>query len=80
MAESVEAFRAAPESSAAACSAHPRAQLRRHAASDNELPEAGARHDAIRTTDHADSDPTWTGPTISSFADVSALISEPGES
>lgn len=27
---------------------------------------------AIRTTEHADSDPTWTGPTISTIADLPA--------
>ncbi len=42
---------------------------------DNELQAAAALGMyAIRTTEHADSDPTWTGPTISSFAELPAVI------
>jgi putative hydrolase of the HAD superfamily len=38
---------------------------------DNELPAAAAlgMH-AIRTLEHANSDPTWSGPTIGTFADL----------
>lgn len=45
---------------------------------DDELPGAVAlgMH-AIRTTEHADSDPTWTGPAISSFAELPALVGSP---
>jgi putative hydrolase of the HAD superfamily len=32
---------------------------------------------AIRTTEHSDSDPTWTGPTVSSFTELPALIGSP---
>jgi putative hydrolase of the HAD superfamily len=32
---------------------------------------------AIRTTEHADSDPSWTGPTITSFTELPALIGAP---
>jgi putative hydrolase of the HAD superfamily len=46
---------------------------------DNELPGATALGMyAIRTREHADSDPTWTGPTVSSFAELPALIGAPG--
>jgi putative hydrolase of the HAD superfamily len=46
--------------------------------SDNELPGAATLGMyAIRTTEHADSDPTWTGPTVSSFAELPALIGAP---
>jgi putative hydrolase of the HAD superfamily len=42
---------------------------------DNELPGAAALGMyAIRTTEHADSDPTWTGPTVASFTELPALI------
>jgi putative hydrolase of the HAD superfamily len=46
---------------------------------DRELPGATAlgMH-AIRTTEHADSDPTWPGPTITSFADLPNLLGTPG--
>jgi putative hydrolase of the HAD superfamily len=42
---------------------------------DNELQAATAlgMH-AIRTTEHDDSDPSWTGPTITSFANLPALL------
>ncbi|TDW91997.1 HAD family hydrolase [Kribbella sp. VKM Ac-2566] len=42
---------------------------------DNELPAAASlgMH-AIRTTEHADSDPTWPGPTIKTFADLKAHL------
>ncbi|GAB3839347.1 HAD family hydrolase [Kribbella italica] len=45
---------------------------------DNEL--AGAVElgmHAVRTTEHADSDPAWAGPAISSFAEVPALVGSP---
>ena len=42
---------------------------------DNELQAAAALGMyAIRTTEHADSDPTWIGPTVSSFAELPALL------
>ena len=42
---------------------------------DNELQAAAALGMyAIRTTEHADSDPTWTGPTVSSFTELPAVI------
>ncbi|QNE20465.1 HAD family hydrolase [Kribbella qitaiheensis] len=46
--------------------------------SDNELSGAAAlgMH-AIRTTEHANSDPAWDGPTISSFAELPALLGAP---
>jgi putative hydrolase of the HAD superfamily len=42
---------------------------------DDELPAAASlgMH-VIRTTEHADSDPTWTGPTITSFAELPTLL------
>ncbi|ONI67079.1 hypothetical protein BWI15_28290 [Kribbella sp. ALI-6-A] len=42
---------------------------------DEELPAAASlgMH-VIRTTEHADSDPTWTGPTIKSFAELPTLL------
>ncbi len=45
---------------------------------DHELPAAAAlgMH-PIRTTEHSDSDPTWTGPTVTSFADLPDLIGIP---
>jgi putative hydrolase of the HAD superfamily len=44
----------------------------------NELPGAAALGmSAIRTTEHADSDPSWTGPTITSFTELPALIGAP---
>ncbi|MFI7064393.1 HAD family hydrolase [Kribbella sp. NPDC050124] len=45
---------------------------------DNELPAAAAlgMH-AIRTTEHSDSDPTWTGPTVRSFTELPSLIGVP---
>jgi putative hydrolase of the HAD superfamily len=45
---------------------------------DHELPAAAAlgMH-AIRTTEHANSDPTWTGPTVTSFANLPNLIGPP---
>jgi putative hydrolase of the HAD superfamily len=45
---------------------------------DGELPGAVAlgMH-AIRTTEHANSDPAWAGPAISSFAELPALIRSP---
>lgn len=47
---------------------------------DNELAGAAAlgMH-AIRTTEHSDSDPTWTGPTISSFAELCDLLGPPAD-
>jgi putative hydrolase of the HAD superfamily len=46
---------------------------------DNELPGAAALGMyAIRTTEHSDSDPTWTGPTVTSFADLPKLIGRVG--
>ncbi|MEV0804433.1 HAD family hydrolase [Kribbella sp. NPDC050281] len=43
-----------------------------------ELPAAAALGMyAIRTTEHADSAPSWTGPTITSFTDLPALIGVP---
>jgi putative hydrolase of the HAD superfamily len=45
---------------------------------DNELPGAAALGMyAIRTTEHADSDPTWTGPTVASFTELPAVIGVP---
>jgi putative hydrolase of the HAD superfamily len=45
---------------------------------DGELPGAAALGiHAIRTTEHSDSDPTWTGPTVSSFTELPALIGSP---
>jgi putative hydrolase of the HAD superfamily len=45
---------------------------------DNERPGAAALGMyAIRTTEHADSDPSWTGPTITSFTELPALIGAP---
>ncbi|MEV6283936.1 HAD family hydrolase [Kribbella sp. NPDC051770] len=46
---------------------------------DNELAAATAlgMH-VIRTTEHADSDPGWAGPTIASFAALPALLGAPG--
>lgn len=45
---------------------------------DNELPGAAALGMyAVRTTEHSDSDPTWTGPTVSSFTEVPELIGVP---
>ncbi|MFG1913027.1 HAD family hydrolase [Kribbella sp. NPDC048928] len=43
--------------------------------SDNELQAAAqlGMH-AIRTTEHSDSDPSWTGQTIGSFAELPALL------
>lgn len=43
---------------------------------DQELPAAAAlgMH-AVRTTEHADSDPGWDGPTVRSVADLPALLS-----
>lgn len=42
---------------------------------DQELPGAVALGmQAIRTTEHADSDPTWTGRTIGSFAELPGLL------
>jgi putative hydrolase of the HAD superfamily len=32
---------------------------------------------AIRTTEHSNSDPTWTGPTVASFTELPALIGAP---
>ncbi|MEV0284624.1 HAD family hydrolase [Kribbella sp. NPDC050820] len=45
---------------------------------DKELPGAAAlgMH-AIRTTEHSDSDPTWTGPTVRSFTELPSLIGAP---
>ncbi|MGW1340498.1 HAD family hydrolase [Kribbella sp. NPDC002412] len=45
---------------------------------DKELPGAAAlgMH-AIRTTEHSDSDPSWTGPSINSFAQLPDLIGTP---
>ena len=42
---------------------------------DNELPAAASlgMH-AIRTTEHADSDPTWTGPSVAEFAAIRTLL------
>jgi putative hydrolase of the HAD superfamily len=46
--------------------------------SDNELRGAtDVGMHAIRTTEHADSDPSWPGPTISAFTDLPALIGPP---
>lgn len=45
---------------------------------DEELPGAAALGMyAIRTTEHSDSDPSWTGPTISSFAELPAVLGAP---
>ncbi|MEU4290405.1 HAD family hydrolase [Kribbella sp. NPDC026596] len=42
---------------------------------DNELQAAAALGMyAIRTTEHSDSDPSWTGPTVSSFTELPALL------
>lgn len=42
---------------------------------DNELPAAASlgMH-AIRTTEHADSDPTWTGPSVAEFAAIRTFL------
>jgi putative hydrolase of the HAD superfamily len=42
---------------------------------DNELAAAASlgMH-VIRTTEHSDSDPSWTGPTVSSFTELPALL------
>jgi putative hydrolase of the HAD superfamily len=47
---------------------------------DNELPAAAAlgMH-AIRTIEHSDSDPTWTGPTVTSFTELPALVGAPAQ-
>jgi putative hydrolase of the HAD superfamily len=46
---------------------------------DNELPGAAALGMyAIRTTEHSDSDPAWSGPTVSSFSELPGLIGVPG--
>jgi putative hydrolase of the HAD superfamily len=46
--------------------------------SDNELPGAvSLGMYAVRTTEHANSDPAWPGPTISSFAELPALLGAP---
>lgn len=46
--------------------------------SDNELQGAESLGIyAIRTTEHANSDPSWTGPTISSFAELPGLLGVP---
>ncbi|MFG1625874.1 HAD family hydrolase [Kribbella sp. NPDC049227] len=43
-----------------------------------ELPAASALGMyAIRTTEHADTDPSWTGPTITSFTELPTLIGVP---
>lgn len=44
---------------------------------DNELPAAAAlgMH-AIRTTEHADSDPTWSGPTITTYAELTKYLTQ----
>ncbi|TCC17942.1 HAD family hydrolase [Kribbella sindirgiensis] len=44
---------------------------------DNELPAAAAlgMH-TIRTTEHANSDPTWAGPTITTYADLTAYLAQ----
>lgn len=45
---------------------------------DGELPAAAALGMyAIRTTEHSNSDPTWTGPTVTSFTDLPNLIGAP---
>jgi putative hydrolase of the HAD superfamily len=45
---------------------------------NDELPGAAALGMyAIRTTEHADSDPAWLGPTISTFTELPALIGGP---
>ncbi|TCO28374.1 putative hydrolase of the HAD superfamily [Kribbella steppae] len=45
---------------------------------DKELPAAAALGMyAIRTIEHSDSDPTWTGPTVSSFTELPDLIGVP---
>ena len=45
---------------------------------DKELPGAAALGMyAIRTTEHSDSDPTWTGPTVTSFTELPDLIGRP---
>jgi putative hydrolase of the HAD superfamily len=45
---------------------------------NNELAAAAALGMyAVRTTEHANSDPTWTGPTIASFTDLPALVGAP---
>jgi putative hydrolase of the HAD superfamily len=45
---------------------------------DGELPGAAALGiHAIRTTEHSDSDPNWTGPTVSSFTELPRLIGAP---
>ncbi|MGW6194977.1 HAD family hydrolase [Kribbella sp. NPDC055110] len=42
---------------------------------DNELPGAATlgMH-AIRTTEHADSDPSWSGPTITTYAELTTYL------
>jgi putative hydrolase of the HAD superfamily len=44
---------------------------------DNELPAAASlgMH-AIRTTEHADSDPTWSGPTITTYAELTTHLAQ----
>jgi putative hydrolase of the HAD superfamily len=45
---------------------------------DKELPGASALGMyAIRTTEHSDSDPSWTGPTVTSFTELPSLIGTP---
>ncbi|MFG1813968.1 HAD family hydrolase [Kribbella sp. NPDC049174] len=45
---------------------------------DGELPAAAALGMyAIRTTEHSDSDPTWDGPTVTSFTELPDLIGVP---
>lgn len=44
---------------------------------DNELAAAAALGmRAIRTTEHANSDPTWSGPTITTYADLTAYLAQ----
>jgi putative hydrolase of the HAD superfamily len=44
---------------------------------DNELAAAASlgMH-AIRTTEHADSDPTWPGPTITTYAELTTHLAQ----
>ncbi|MEV0789922.1 HAD family hydrolase [Kribbella sp. NPDC050459] len=61
----------------AALDADPRDCLYVGDGNDNELPAAAAlgMH-AIRTVEHADSDPTWQGPTIRTFADLRGQLGQ----
>ena len=46
---------------------------------DRELPGAAALGiRAVRTVEHADSDPTWTGETVRNIAELADLIGRPG--